>query len=59
MYAPPADPNGLSLPINTYTQNFLENIDRLKLDIGQVISIHYPVDGRKITYADMMRSLKH
>ena len=57
MYAPPADPNGLSLPINTYTQNFLENLDRLKLDIGQVISIHYPADGRKITYVDMMRSL--
>ena len=57
VYAPPADPNGLALPINTYTQNFLENLDRLKLDIGQVISIHYPADGRKITYADMMRSL--
>ena len=57
MFAPPADPNGSSLPINTYTQNFLENLDRLKLEIGQVISIHYPADGRKITYEDMMRSL--
>jgi len=57
MFAPPADPNGRALPINTYTQNFLENLDRLKLDIGQVISIHYPADGRKITYANMMRSL--
>lgn len=57
MYAPPVDPNGLALPINTYTQNFLENLDRLKLDVSQVISIHYPADGRKITYTDMMRSL--
>jgi glyoxylase-like metal-dependent hydrolase (beta-lactamase superfamily II) len=57
MFAPSADPNGLALPISTYTQNFLENVDRLKLDIGRIISIHYPADGRKIMMADMMRAL--
>ena len=57
MFAPPADPNGKALPISTYTQNFLDNLDKLKLDIGRVISIHYPADRRLVMYADMMRAL--
>ncbi|MEQ1948493.1 MAG: MBL fold metallo-hydrolase [Bryobacteraceae bacterium] len=57
MFAPPADPNGKALPISTYTQNFLENLDRVKLDIGRIISIHYPADNRVVMYADMMRAL--
>jgi glyoxylase-like metal-dependent hydrolase (beta-lactamase superfamily II) len=57
MFAPPADPKGLALPISTFTQNFLDNLDRLKLDIGRIISIHYPADGRQVMMADMMRAL--
>jgi len=57
MFAPPADPNGSALPISTFTQNFLDTLDGLKLDIGRIISIHYPADNRKVMYADMMRAL--
>jgi glyoxylase-like metal-dependent hydrolase (beta-lactamase superfamily II) len=56
MFAPPA-PNAPPEPVNTFTQNFLENLDRLKLDIGRIIPIHYPADRRKVMYADMMKAV--
>ena len=49
------DWNGKALPISTYTQNFLDHLDRLKLDIGRVISIHYPADNRVVTLGELTR----
>ena len=58
MFNAPAQPGGtLPMPLSVYTQNFLTNLDRLKLDVARVIPIHYPADGRVISYADMMRAV--
>ena len=58
MFAPPADPNAPpALPISTFTENFLTNLDRLKLDVNRIIPVHYPADGRKVMMADMLRAV--
>lgn len=52
-----APANATPAPISVFTQNFLENLDRLKLDVQRVIPIHYPADRRVFTYQDMLRSV--
>jgi glyoxylase-like metal-dependent hydrolase (beta-lactamase superfamily II) len=53
----PAAPGAAPAPVNTYTQNFLDNLDRLKLDVDRIVPIHYPADRQVTTMADMMRSV--
>ena len=45
---PPATPS----PYNTA---LVANIERLKLDVGRLIPIHYPADNRVVTKAELMR----
>jgi hypothetical protein len=34
--------------INPYNVQLLENIERLRLDVDRLISIHYAADGRRV-----------
>jgi glyoxylase-like metal-dependent hydrolase (beta-lactamase superfamily II) len=56
MWGPPP-PNQGNPPVSTYTQNFLENMDRLQLQVDRVIPIHYP--GRVTTWTDVIRTTGH
>jgi glyoxylase-like metal-dependent hydrolase (beta-lactamase superfamily II) len=44
-------------PVNTYGQNFLMNMDRLKLDITTMVPIHLAADAKPVLWADLMKSL--
>ncbi len=44
-------------PLNIFGENFLMNVDRLKLDVNRMIPIHYPADAKPILWADLMKSL--
>ncbi len=35
-------------PINPYHVQFLDNVERLGLDVERLISIHYAADGRRV-----------
>ena len=57
-FNPPAQPNAPPPnPPSPYTASLVENIARLKLDVETIIPIHYPVDGRKVTRAELMRAV--
>lgn len=43
--------------INPYNVNLEANIERLKLDVGRIIPIHYPNDGRKVSKAELMMAI--
>ncbi len=43
-----------------YFRNLVENVRRLELDVERVVPVHYPLDNRVITMADVMRLMsKH
>lgn len=42
-------------PASPYNLSFLDNIDRLKLDVQRVVPVHYPADSRVITLDEVKR----
>lgn len=40
--------------ISPYTANLVANIERLKLDVERIISVHYPADNRKVMKAELL-----
>jgi glyoxylase-like metal-dependent hydrolase (beta-lactamase superfamily II) len=57
-YNPAAQPNApIPSPVSPYTANLVANLDRLKLDVERIIPIHYPADGRKVSKAELMRTV--
>ncbi len=55
-YNPPAQPNAPppATP-SPYNTALVANIERLKLDVGRLIPIHYPADNRVVSRAELMR----
>jgi glyoxylase-like metal-dependent hydrolase (beta-lactamase superfamily II) len=54
VYNPPAQPlKATPASISPYNVSLLENIERLKLDVRKIISIHYPADSRNVTMAEL------
>jgi glyoxylase-like metal-dependent hydrolase (beta-lactamase superfamily II) len=49
--APPATPP------NPNQTNLIDNINRLKLNVDRIIPVHYPGDGRRVTLAELKRSV--
>jgi glyoxylase-like metal-dependent hydrolase (beta-lactamase superfamily II) len=48
-FTPPAKQRTIKpAAINPYTVQLLDNVERLKLDIERLISIHYAADGRRV-----------
>ena len=45
------------LAVNSYGQNFLTNLDRLKLDVAMMVPIHLPATAKPVMWADVMKSL--
>ncbi|MES1196863.1 MAG: MBL fold metallo-hydrolase, partial [Steroidobacter sp.] len=43
--------------INPFTQNLVDNIDRLKLDVQRIIPIHLPADNRKVTLSELLTAV--
>jgi glyoxylase-like metal-dependent hydrolase (beta-lactamase superfamily II) len=39
--------------ISPYTMSLMDNLDRLHLEVDRIIPIHYPVDNRKTTMAEL------
>jgi glyoxylase-like metal-dependent hydrolase (beta-lactamase superfamily II) len=57
-FNPPAQANAPPLmPVSPYTANLIENVNRLKLDFDQIVPIHLPADGRKVTRAELLRAV--
>jgi len=57
-FNPPAQANAPPvMPVSPYTANLIENINRLKLDFEQIVPIHLPADGRKVTRAELLRAV--
>jgi len=44
-------------PVGPYALSLVENIDRLHLDIGRVVSIHMPPDDRKVTMQEVLKAI--
>ena len=44
-------------PVNSYGQNFLMNMDRLKLDVTTMVPIHLAADAKPVLWAELMKSL--
>ncbi len=42
-------------PASPYNLSFLDNIDRLKLDVQRVVPVHYPADNRVIMLDEVKR----
>jgi glyoxylase-like metal-dependent hydrolase (beta-lactamase superfamily II) len=42
-------------PPSPYTLALVDFIDRLKLDVGRIVPVHFPQDGRAITLAELRR----
>ena len=40
-------------PPSPYTVSFLDNVQRLKLDVQRVVPVHYPADNRVVTLAEI------
>ena len=54
-FTPPAQPlTQTPAAINPFTASLVDNIARLKLDVETIIPIHYPVDNRKVTEAELL-----
>ena len=45
------------LTVSPYGENFLMNLDRLKLDVATMIPIHLPATAKPVMWADVMKSL--
>jgi glyoxylase-like metal-dependent hydrolase (beta-lactamase superfamily II) len=57
-FNPPAQANAPPvMPVSPYTANLIENLTRLKLDFDQIVPIHLPADGRKVTRAELLRAV--
>ena len=57
MFNPPAQANAPApTPVSPSTLNLVENLQRLKLDVQTIVPVHYPVDGRKVTMAELMNA---
>ena len=52
-----APANNAPPPLNIYGENFLSNVQRLKLDIERMVPIHYPADARPVLWSELMKSL--
>jgi glyoxylase-like metal-dependent hydrolase (beta-lactamase superfamily II) len=42
-------------PASPYTLSLVDNIERLKLDVDRIVPVHYPVDNRVVTMAELRR----
>jgi glyoxylase-like metal-dependent hydrolase (beta-lactamase superfamily II) len=42
-------------PASPYTLSLLDNIRRLKLDVQRIVPVHYPVDNRVVTMAELTK----
>jgi glyoxylase-like metal-dependent hydrolase (beta-lactamase superfamily II) len=42
-------------PPSPFTVSLLENIQRLKLDVQRIVPVHYPVDNRVVTMAELAK----
>jgi glyoxylase-like metal-dependent hydrolase (beta-lactamase superfamily II) len=42
-------------PPSPFTVSLLDNIQRLKLDVQRIVPVHYPVDNRVVTMAELTR----
>ena len=51
----PQPPMGAPSLISPYTQNLVEHIDRLKLDVQRIIPIHYPADNRNVGPGELVK----
>jgi len=55
-YNPAAQANApVVMPVSPYTENLVETIARLKLDVDTIVPIHLPADNRRVTRAELMR----
>jgi len=55
---PPVTPVTQTLAVvNSFNQNLVANIKRLKLPMDRIIPIHLPADGRKVTLAELYTAL--
>jgi glyoxylase-like metal-dependent hydrolase (beta-lactamase superfamily II) len=57
-----ADMLGVPMPnapmqVNSYGENFLMNLDRLKLDVAMMVPIHLPATAKPVAWADVMKSV--
>jgi glyoxylase-like metal-dependent hydrolase (beta-lactamase superfamily II) len=57
-----ADMLGVPMPnaplaVNSYGQNFLMNLERLKLDVAMMVPIHLPATAKPVMWADLMKSV--
>jgi glyoxylase-like metal-dependent hydrolase (beta-lactamase superfamily II) len=56
-YNPPPQPPTAPPPqVSPYVANLAANIDRLKLDVENIIAVHYPADNRTVTKAELWRA---
>ena len=44
-------------PVGPYTVNLVETLNRLKLDVQRVVSIHMPPDDRKVTMQEVLKAI--
>ena len=57
-FNPPAYKNApAALPVSPYTQNLVDSMKRLKLDVSRIIPIHYPADNRVVDIAELSRAV--
>jgi glyoxylase-like metal-dependent hydrolase (beta-lactamase superfamily II) len=45
------------LPVNSYGENFLMNLDRLKLDVAMMVPIHLPATAKPVMWAELMKAV--
>ena len=45
------------MPVNSYGENFLMNLDRLKLDVATMVPIHLPATAKPVMWADVMKAI--
>ena len=57
-FNPAAQPNApVPATPSPYNLALVDNVSRLKLDVGRIIPVHYPGDNRQITMAEVMRMI--
>ena len=45
------------LPVNSYGENFLMNLDRLKLDVATMVPIHLPATAKPVMWAELTKAV--
>jgi hypothetical protein len=45
------------LTVNSYGENFLMNLDRLKLDVATMVPIHLPATAKPVMWAELMKAV--